>query len=188
MGESRTTDRIGRHDWIREALLMLPEEGISGVRVEPLASRLKVTKGSFYWHFRDRAELHDAMLAHWLSLATRDIVVRVEGKAGTAREKLRRLIAITTSGKTPGRLETAMRGWAQQDSKVSAALAAADSERVAYVSGLLRDLGLRASHAELRSRILYLTLIGSYFSMAGEAAGGRTLWQEVEALISGSAT
>ena len=167
---------------------MLPDEGISGVRVEPLASRLNVTKGSFYWHFKDRAELHEAMLAHWLAIATREIIVRVEAGGGTGREKLRRLITITTAGKGPGRLETAMRGWAQQDSNVARALALADKERIAYVSGLLRELGLKPGLADLRAQMLYLTVIGNFFSQASHMKSGQAFWREAETLICGAAT
>lgn len=184
MSAIQNAGRIGRNEWIREALLLLLREGIAGVRVEPLAARLNVTKGSFYWHFKDRAALHQAMLDHWRAIATREIVERVERGGGTAREKLRRLIALATGGKAPGRLETAMRGWARQDTTVADAIAAADGERIAYVSDLLRALGIKAGVADLRARILYLALIGSYFSQAERLAAGRGVWREIEELIS----
>jgi AcrR family transcriptional regulator len=173
--------RIGRDEWIREALKLLLAEGIAGVRVEPLALRLKVTKGSFYWHFKDRAALHAAMLEHWRRIATRAIAERVDQAGGTPRAKLRRLIGFGTSGVAPGTLETAMRGWARHDATVAAAIAAADDERIAYVSGLLRALGIKPGVADVRARILYLALIGSYFS---QVPTGRALWREIETLVS----
>jgi len=184
MGARPNAERIGRDEWIREALALLLREGIAGVRVEPLAVRLNVTKGSFYWHFKDRAALHQAMLDQWRAIATREIIERVERHGGSAREKLRRLIALATGGKAPGRLETAMRGWARQDAAVAEAVAAADGERIAYVSGLLRALGIKPGVADLRARILYLALIGSYFSQAERSSAGRGLWREIENLIS----
>jgi AcrR family transcriptional regulator len=95
--------RIGREEWIREALKLLLAEGIGGVRVEPLALRLKVTKGSFYWHFKDRAALHAAMLAHWQRIATRAIAERVDQAGGTPRAKLRRLIGFERAVLRQGR-------------------------------------------------------------------------------------
>ena len=35
------------------------------MRVENLARDLKVTKGSFYWHFKDRKHLLEALLREW---------------------------------------------------------------------------------------------------------------------------
>ena len=43
--------RLSADDWAREALEQIAEAGVGSVAVEPLARRLGVTKGSFYWHF-----------------------------------------------------------------------------------------------------------------------------------------
>ncbi|MDQ6732181.1 MAG: TetR/AcrR family transcriptional regulator, partial [Actinomycetota bacterium] len=53
---------LSRTDWTEAALLALAHDGLAGVAVQPLARRLGATKGSFYWHFADRAELIAATL------------------------------------------------------------------------------------------------------------------------------
>src|SRR6266550_1632562 len=58
-------NRLSVSDWMRVARLALLHSGPDGVRVEPLARALGVTKGSFYWHFRDRADLLEALLEEW---------------------------------------------------------------------------------------------------------------------------
>lgn len=174
-------NRIGREEWIAEALVLLKREGIAGVRVEPLALRLKVTKGSFYWHFKDRAALHAAMLEHWRAITTRDVIERFDRAGGSARVKLRRLIELATGPVAPIALDSAMRAWARQDSAVAAAVAATDNERVAFISALLCEMGIKPGVADLRARILYLAAVGSYFS---KVPTGRALWREVEALVS----
>jgi len=178
-----TQARIGRADWLRAAFASLVRDGIGGVRVEPLAARLKVTKGSFYWHFKNRAALHEAMLDEWRASATQAIIARLEEAGGDARAKLRRLIDMTARNSRAARLETAMRGWAREDCKVGEAIAAADRERIAYVADLLRAMGVKSSVADVRARILYLALIGSYFSAGASIPAGRDLWREIEALI-----
>ena len=50
-------ERLDRRAWVEAALAALAEGGAAAVKVERLAAKLKVTKGSFYWHFRDRDEL-----------------------------------------------------------------------------------------------------------------------------------
>ena len=57
--------RLSRDAWLQHALEVLRAEGISGVRVERLARDLKVTKGSFYWHFEDRSDLLENILEYW---------------------------------------------------------------------------------------------------------------------------
>ena len=53
---SRSTEssRLDAQAWTNAALKTLARSGIDGVRVELLAKELSVTKGSFYWHFKDR--------------------------------------------------------------------------------------------------------------------------------------
>ena len=57
--------RLGRGDWLAAAKAALAESGVDAVRVEPLAHRLGITKGTFYWHFRDRPALPAALLEEW---------------------------------------------------------------------------------------------------------------------------
>ena len=57
--------RLSADDWAREALDQIVEQGVASVAVEPLARRLGVTKGSFYWHFPSRDALLQAALERW---------------------------------------------------------------------------------------------------------------------------
>src|SRR5438132_1705889 len=84
------TDSLSSGDWARAALEVLARSGIEAVAVEPLARRLKVTKGSFYWHFRSRAELLEAALREWETSATREVIALMETLANP-RERLHRL-------------------------------------------------------------------------------------------------
>ena len=63
--------QLGRATWIKAALDILAGKGLDGIRVEVLAKRLKVTKGSFYWHFKDRRDLLDAVLEPSASTTSR---------------------------------------------------------------------------------------------------------------------
>ena len=65
--------QLDRDAWIKASLDVLAEKGLDGIRVEVLAKRLKVTKGSFYWHFKDRRDLFDAMLETWKTGRIKDI-------------------------------------------------------------------------------------------------------------------
>ena len=65
--------QLDRENWIDGAIDVLAREGLSGLRIEVLAKRYGVTKGSFYWHFKDRQDLLTAMLSHWKEGRIRDI-------------------------------------------------------------------------------------------------------------------
>jgi AcrR family transcriptional regulator len=65
---------LTRADWAEAALRALVRDGLKGVAVEPLARELGTTKGSFYWHFADRAALIEATLEHWEHRATTEML------------------------------------------------------------------------------------------------------------------
>ncbi len=52
-------------DWERAALELIAEKGVQALAVEPLARRMGITKGSFYWHFSGRESLLEQALQLW---------------------------------------------------------------------------------------------------------------------------
>ena len=56
---------ILRDDWIEKALDVLTAQGIHAVQITTLAKAFGVTRGGFYWHFKSREDLLDAILAEW---------------------------------------------------------------------------------------------------------------------------
>src|SRR5262249_6512544 len=112
--------RRTQDDWMRAARLALLRRGPDGVRVEPLARELGVTKGSFYWHFRDRAGLMEALLREWedeTRLLT-DALGKVDRRAALVDviEELRRRTLSSERGESPS--DAAIFAWAAVDSRV----------------------------------------------------------------------
>ncbi len=160
-------DSLDRSAWVAAGLATLAAKGLDAVRVERLAADLKVTKGSFYWHFRDRADLLAMMVETWRTSATTDIITRVEARAQEPADRLKALFA--TVLRADGRLEMAMRDWAARDADVGAAVAAADDRRVAYVEALFAGVGVPEAEAGARARFAYQALIGHFRMGAGAA-------------------
>jgi AcrR family transcriptional regulator len=92
-GRGRRT--LTRADWIGAALDALARDGLRAVAVEPLAERLGATKGSFYWHFRDRGALLEAAVAQWESTGTDEVLGRLAQIADPAE---RHRAALTEAG------------------------------------------------------------------------------------------
>jgi AcrR family transcriptional regulator len=156
--------RLDRDAWIAAGLAALAEGGVEAVRVERLAAMLRITKGSFYWHFRNRPDLLAALLEAWQAAATGDIIAHVEARGGDAGARLRHLITIVT--RSDGRLDMAVRNWAGQDAAAAGAMAAVDGQRLGYVAGLFEELGFAPAEALARARFAYQALIGQ-FRMGG---------------------
>jgi AcrR family transcriptional regulator len=164
--------QLSRDAWTDAALEVLTDAGLEAVRVERLARRLRVTKGSFYWHFRDRAALFEAMLARWEQVATTAIADEVEAKGGPPGARLRRLFAIALAVR-PIPLDAAIRQWAGQDPRVRRAVVRVDDRRMGYLRMLFEGLGFAPLEAHARSFIAYSLLFGDHFIAARETRRAR---------------
>src|SRR5688572_29530985 len=91
--------RLRRDDWIRGAIAQLQRGGIDAVRVAALAPRLGVTRGSFYWHFADRAALLEALLEDWEAETPQLIAAASEAPA--PRERLLRFFSAAEASPHP---------------------------------------------------------------------------------------
>lgn len=152
------TERLSREDWIAGAMKMLAENGAAAVRVEPLAARLKVTKGSFYWHFRDLADLQDAMRQEWIRRSTDWVIDRVNAHGGEATARFRKLIEL--AGVKPPPVERAMRAWAALDGPTAHTVRAVDDKRMRFVRDLLLEMGHDDIRAEAVARMLTCFVVG----------------------------
>jgi AcrR family transcriptional regulator len=153
---------LDRAAWIRGALTALSEEGHAGLRVETLAKRLHVTKGSFYWHFRDRRDLVDAVLDEWKSGRIADIHKQTAAAPGQEHDALRHTIDVYSAGRNRKGLpiELAVREWASRDARAAAVVEEVDAERVACAVRLFERLGLSPAEAAARSVLLYAYVFG----------------------------
>lgn len=140
---------------------MLTERGVDAVRVEPLAKLLNVTKGSFYWHFADREELHRAVLDEWRRRQTSAIIGRLG--AADAKGRLRQLLSLPRRDARSiegASLEFAIRQWARSDSAADAVVREVDALRIAHMASAYEELGFSAEDARAQSFLLYSVLMG----------------------------
>ncbi len=162
---------LTKADWTAAGFRALCEGGPGAVSVEPLARQLGVTKGSFYWHFKDRAALHTAMLTHWEKISTELIIDKVEASGGTGRAKLKRLLSHAVSAAPDAyggvQAEGVLRGWAASHRDAGATLARVDKRRLTYLRKLFEEAGLTQTHARHAAEIAYLASIGAQNTRAG---------------------
>jgi len=148
--------------WIEAAIDVLAREGIAGLRVEALAKRCGVTKGSFYWHFKDRQALLDALLEHWKTGRILDIEKTTSVSPGKERDQLH--YAIELYGANRNRkgmsIELAVRDWARHDAKAAAVVEAVDLYRLDCTRKLFVATGMSDAEAKSRSLLLYACVFG----------------------------
>jgi len=151
------SDQLSAKDWVDQGLKALASRGFTALKAEPLAKALRVSRGSFYWHFADIAAFHAAILARWHEVAAEQIIANVEA-ASKDEDPLALLLRRVFGERLM--LERAVRTWASVDPAARAAVQAIDRRRLNYVEGLLAQSGLSAELARARAQILYWAFLG----------------------------
>ena len=154
--------QLDRDAWVVGAIEVLAEEGIAGLRVEVLAKRLKVTKGSFYWHFVDRRDLLMAVLAHWKEGRIRDIIKQTRAQPGRELEQIYHVIDVysTSRSRRGMMIELAVRDWARRDPEAGAIVAEVDDVRLRCARDLFLACGVPMEEASSRCMLLYAYVFG----------------------------
>ena len=154
--------QLDRGNWIESAIDVLAREGLGGLRIEVLAKRCGVTKGSFYWHFKDRQDLLTAMLEYWKEGRIRDIEKTTSVTPGREREQLH--FAIEVYGASRNRkgmaIELAVRDWARHDPQAATFVEAVDLYRLECTRKLFVAAGMSDAEAKSRSLLLYACVFG----------------------------
>lgn len=155
--------KLSRQEWIDASLDALGEGGVEAIRVEAVAKRLHVTKGGFYWHFRDRSDLCSAVLEQWRAgrMAVIDRQTQ-HAPGGDPRQVLKELLALYSGARNEkGRsIELAIRDWARRDAEAAEVVAQVDEHRLDRVGGLFRDLGCAEDEALARAYLFYAYVFG----------------------------
>ncbi len=150
---------LNADDWIEAALDGISEGGVESIAVEPLARRLKVTKGSFYWHFPNRDALVSRALEAWEHLETVEMISRADAEPNP-RERIHTLFH--SYANTAARSEQIL--LALSGSKHPAARQCV--QRVteawrAYIESCYTALGMEAADARNWATFAYSTFMGT---------------------------
>jgi AcrR family transcriptional regulator len=154
-----TRERLSRDAWIRSALEAIADGGLAAVAVVPLAERLGVTKGSFYWHFPTREALIEAALADWEEAHTAAVIAEIEAASTDPRQKLRLLIKRVSELAARDRVELALLATAEHPA-VKPVLARVARRRLEFIARLLERLGFSRADARRRALLAYTSYLG----------------------------
>jgi AcrR family transcriptional regulator len=148
----RETRRLTRTEWLARALEIVAREGGAKLHIETLCRQLRVTRGSFYWHFAGRDEFVHALVDYWDLVFTRSAIEQHRGIPGSPEERLLSLMDLLHEGRF-GRYDLAVRAWAAQEPGLAAQVARVDAERLAYVGSIFRGMGFRGDELAMRTRL-----------------------------------
>lgn len=149
--------RLSSVDWEQAALEAIAEQGISAAAVEPLARRLGVTKGSFYWHFPTREALLRAALERWERVDEEEFLAVEPIK--DPRERLRALFRRTSREMQSHVVYSALLR-ALDHPLVQPVMSRVSQKRIDFLNVAYRQLGLDRSAASYRARLAYAAYAG----------------------------
>jgi len=147
---------ISRDEWILEALNVLNESGIDQVTVHNLARRLGIARSGFYWHFKDRNALHEAMLRDWERLTTRTISDNKEIASLDPTDRLFRIAELVQDFDLNG-YDIALNHWAVQSKKAARRVRRVFKLRSRFVRQAFADLGFEGQALETRTMLFVCT-------------------------------
>ena len=164
------TDRalLDRERWVEAGLSALIRGGLGAVSVERTAKALGVTKGSFYWHFKNRDALVAALAARWEQLGAELVIQQLEA-ISDPRARLEALLNVSFDDVQLLRAEASLSAAAAHgDPTVTVIVARVMRRRLAYTEGLYRALGTKPAEAKRMAVVAY----GAYLGAVQLAAQG----------------
>jgi len=155
-------EQFAAADWLLAARKALVKHGILAVKVDRLARSLRVTRGSFYWHFKSQKDLLDQLLNAWVSTNTAPFE-RVLDLPTNAQGKFRAIVDLwLAETEYDPKFDTAVREWARISSHVERVVRQCDEARIAVFENIFQGLGYTGADALVRARITYFHQVGYY--------------------------
>lgn len=151
--------------WIDIAYDTLITRGVEAVRIQPLAKQLSLSRTSFYWFFKDREALLEALIQRWRDKNTGNLIQQTQAYAENITEAVLNLFDCwLDEALFDDAFEFAMRNWALQSDQVRAEIEQADLRRLHAIRVMFERYSFASQEADIRARTIYLTQIG-YVSM-----------------------
>ena len=157
MGRKKSGQRLSREDWLENALIVLSKNGQAGLRIQGLCEALGVSRGSFYWHFKDRNDFIQELVRYWYEEHTA-APTTVERDGGSAEERLARLIRLVHD-RNLTRHDLTIRSLATFDPQVARWVRKAVRFRLDFIQSLFVEMGFTENEVRIRARacLAYMT-------------------------------
>lgn len=151
-------DRTGAKIWIEATLDTIATEGADTLRIERLARKIGVSKGSFYWFFSNLDDLRFRALDHWKLHYNDAVFDRVGSHCGPLSEKLNFLVDAIFACKL-GRYDAAIRSWALRNADVDRFMQDIDATRLTFLQDVFSD----TADSEFKAHLFYRALIAESY-------------------------
>ena len=176
---------LDRGAWVLAARDAFEKGGVAAVRIEVLARNLEATPGSFYWHFKKREDLFDALLADWKQANMRSFEAASPANVTAERRLIDIAVSWINGTEFSSTYDAAIRDWARTSTKVAQIVRKIDARRVEILTNILSEYGLDEEESFIRARVMYFHQVGYYALKISESRDQRfeLLSQYFEVLV-----
>ena len=153
--------KVTRSDWLNVAMDVLITDGVEQVKVLALAERMNVSRSSFYWYFKSRQDLLDALLRTWEETNTAAMVAQSQVPAKQITGAVLNVFhCIADPALFNTALDFAIRDWARRSGKVRSLLDRSDARRVEALTQMFARFGFPSPEDMTRAKVLYYMQLG----------------------------
>ncbi len=161
-------EKLSKEEWLNKALEAINQEGFGRLKIDHLVASLGVTKGSFYWHFKNRNDFVVNLVEYWDAKFTLLVIKHIEKFEGNSRERLLELMLFVTRNQL-AQYDFAIHTLAQNEPEVFALIKEGLSRRFAYVASLFSKMGFRGDDLKFRSRATVMFMMQEQNSLLKES-------------------
>lgn len=148
----KNKDRLTKEVWLEKALEVLWSKGSSKLHIAELSKSLGVSKGSFYWHFKDRSDFILAIVEYWSESFTTKVKTGANASADNAYDRLRYLLNLVSRDDL-SRFDAIFDSWAAHEPEIADRVYEAHRCRHNYIKSLLAELGFEGEDLALRTQV-----------------------------------
>ena len=177
-----TSTRLTRDDWLRSALEMMRKTGVEGVKVLRLAKQLGVTTGSFYWHFKNRRALLEALLEFWERTMTTAAIEEARQFDGSPEDRILFLMRQVMVDDLAGH-DLPIWHWAQSDIGAERVFQRSLDKRLEFAPWMFPEAGFSRQEAEIRGRMMVVYLMGESTLVSNTVSTRIELIQQKHAIL-----
>ena len=145
-------DRLTREQWLARSLEILSEEGPGELRIDKITHKMKVSKGSFYWHFKNRADYIESLAKYWDQWSNGETINRINAMEIDPKAKMKAIIEMVI-GENLSAYDAAVQMLTHKEPEIAPIVTKGFMKRLEFLGGLFRQMGFKGRQLESKKQL-----------------------------------
>lgn len=152
-----------KEDWLDSSLKLVSKYGADVLKIDSLCKKLKLTKGSFYHHFKSHKVFIEEILEYWYLTFTKNIIDEIKEFETNPLKQIELLNKIIYSKDL--NIEIEFRAWGLRNKLILPYMEKIDKERILVIKNIQNKLNPNSDDKtnENMATYIYCQFIGSLF-------------------------